>query len=153
MIGKLKGIVDTIGDGFLIIDVAGVGYYVFASSKTCAQTAAGEAVEFLIETHVREDHIHLYGFANAGEKDWFNLLLNVQGVGTKVALAILSLHSPQDLVAAIASQDKTAFARVSGIGPKLAQRIVTELKDKVAKLPSEFTANNDVPAPTRKVEP
>ncbi|PIR31768.1 MAG: Holliday junction branch migration protein RuvA, partial [Alphaproteobacteria bacterium CG11_big_fil_rev_8_21_14_0_20_44_7] len=100
------------------------------------------AIALYIETHVREDHIHLYGFASEAEKQWFKILLNVQGVGAKVGLAILSFATPTEIMQAVAAQDKSFFAKVPGIGPKLAQRIVTELKDKVAKLPIAFTVNS-----------
>ena len=132
MIAKLKGLVEAVGDDWAVIDVAGVGYKVFCSSRTLsALPQPGEAVSLSIETHVREDHIHLYGFASASEKDAFQLVTKVQGVGTKVALAILSALSSEQLAQAVAAQDKIPFTRASGVGPKLAARIVTELKDKV----------------------
>ncbi len=132
MIAKLTGLVDSIGDDWTIIDVAGVGYIVFCSARTLsALPQPGEAVSLSVETHVREDHIHLYGFASASEKDAFQLVTKVQGVGNKVALAILSALSPDRMAQAVAAQDKTLFTRASGVGPKLASRIVTELKDKV----------------------
>ncbi|WP_455374352.1 Holliday junction branch migration protein RuvA [Limibacillus halophilus] len=134
MIGKLKGIVDSHDDGAVILDVGGVGYLVFGSSRTLGALTKGEAVSLLIETHVREDHIHLFGFLEAAERNWFRLLLNIQGVGTKHALSILSVLSPDQLTQAIAAQDKTALTRASGVGPKLAGRLVLELKDKVANL-------------------
>ena len=132
MIGRLKGLVDGTSEDSALIDVGGVGYIVYASRRTLsALPARGEAVRLEIETHVREDHIHLYGFIDEAEKASFRMLFGVQGVGTKVALAILSVLSPSDLTRAIAAQDKAAVARANGVGPKLAQRIVTELKDKV----------------------
>ena len=132
MIAKLKGLIDSVGEDSLIIDVSGVGYLVFASSKTLGQMPAiGEAAELLIETHVREDHIHLYGFATEVELEMFRLLLSVQGVGTKVALSILTVLDPDALLTALASGDKTAIAGGKGVGPKLAARIINELKDKV----------------------
>ena len=134
MIGKLKGVVDAHDDGAVILDVGGVGYLVFGSSRTLGAMSQGEAVSLLIETHVREDHIHLYGFLQAAERNWFRLLLAIQGVGTKHALSILSVLSPDELTQAIAAQDKTALTRASGVGPKLASRLVLELKDKVANL-------------------
>jgi len=135
MIAKLKGLVDSVGADWAVIDVAGVGYHVFCSARTLAALPqAGEAITLSVETHVREDHIHLYGFASAREKDAFQMLTKVQGVGTKVALAILSTLSPDEMAQAVAAQDKTAFTRASGVGPKLAARLVTELKDKVAGL-------------------
>lgn len=132
MIAKLKGLVDSIGEDWAVIDVGGVGYIAFCSSRTLAALPPpGEAVVLAVETHVREDHIHLYGFATAGERDAFQLLTKVQGVGTKVALAILSVLSPEQMAQAVAAQDKAPFARASGVGPKLAARLITELKDKV----------------------
>ena len=136
MIAKLHGIVDTIGDEFCIIDVNGVGYLVFASSKTLSRLKIGKAVDILIETIVREDSISLYGFYSALEKEWFLTLTKVQGVGAKVCLSILSALTPQQLSQAIAAQDKASFTRANGVGPKLAARIVTELKDKIVTVPS-----------------
>ena len=131
MIGKLKGVVDSVEEEALILDVSGVGYLVSASARTLrALPGAGEAVELLIETHVREDAIRLYGFLTAAERDWFRLLQSVQGVGAKVALGILGALSAEALSAAIARQDKTMMARAPGVGPKLAARLVLELKDK-----------------------
>ena len=135
MIAKLRGIVDFIGEDSVIIDVNGVGYLVFASRRTLTMLPpkGGEA-GLMIETHVREDHIHLYGFADNAEKQWFALLTTVQGVGAKVALALLSVLSPTDLLRAIAAQDTTALCRAPGIGPKVATRVVGELKDKASRL-------------------
>ena len=131
MIGKLRGVVDSVDAEALILDVNGVGYLVSASARTLrALPGAGEAVELLVETHVREDAIRLYGFLTAAERDWFRLLQNVQGVGAKVALGILGVLSADALSAAIARQDKAAMARAPGVGPKLAARLVLELKDK-----------------------
>lgn len=131
MIGKLKGIVDSRGDNAAIIDVGGVGYYVFCSGHTLRYIPEpGEAVSLIIETHVREDHIHLYGFSGTKERDAFILLTKVSGVGVKMAMAILSSLTPEQLALAIASEDKAAFKAISGIGPKLALRVITELKDK-----------------------
>lgn len=134
MIAKLKGLVDTIGEDYCVIDVNGVGYLVFCSGRTLGNLpAVGEAVTLMIETHVREDHIHLFGFASALEKDWFNLVQTVQGVGAKVALAILSVVGIDELSNSIAAQDKTVVGRAKGVGPKLATRFITELKDKVSQ--------------------
>jgi Holliday junction DNA helicase RuvA len=135
MIGKLRGAVDSfVADG-VILDVGGVGYLVYASSRTLgALPVTGQTATLLIETHVREDHIHLYGFAETAERDWFRLLETVQGVGVRHALAILSVLTPGDLTKAVAAQDKRALARANGVGPKLAARIVAELKDKVGEL-------------------
>ena len=131
MIGKLTGVVDSYGEDFIILDVNGVGYIVQCSTRTLQRLPkAGEATALLIETQVREDAIKLFGFASEAERDWFRLLQNVQGVGTKVALAILGILGPGDLASAIALQDKAAVVRAPGVGPKLAARIVAELKDK-----------------------
>ena len=131
MIGKLTGKVDSSGDDWAMIDVGGVGYIVFCSGRTLSRLPfAGETASVLIETHVREDHIHLYGFIDQGERDWYRLLGTVQGVGAKMALSILSVLAPEDLLQAIAAQDKTALTRANGVGPKIAGRIVAELKDK-----------------------
>jgi len=131
MIGKLKGIIDSYGEDFVILDVNGVGYLVHCSGRTLqALPAAGEPVMLAIETHVREDQIRLFGFLSDGEREWFRLLQTVQGVGTKVALSILGTLKPADLASAIALRDKAVVARAPGVGPKVAERIVTELKDK-----------------------
>lgn len=131
MIAALRGLVDRVGEDSCIVDVGGVGYLVFCSSRTLsALPRAGEAVSLRIETHVREDHIHLYGFAAESERTWFRLLTTVQGVGARLALAILSTLSPTDIARAIAAGDRAAMGRANGVGPKLAARIVTELKDK-----------------------
>ncbi|WP_342644220.1 Holliday junction branch migration protein RuvA [Rhodoligotrophos ferricapiens] len=135
MIGKLKGIVDSFGEDWVIIDVHGVGYQVSCSAKTLsALPRPGEAVALAIETHVREDQIRLFGFTSGTEREWFRLLQSVQGVGTRVALALLSTLSATELANAIAMQDKASIARAPGIGPKVAQRIVTELRDKAPAL-------------------
>lgn len=135
MIAKLTGRVDGTGRNFLIIDVGGVGYQVFASMRTLSRLGdSGAPVSLLIDTHVREDAITLYGFADAAEQQWFRLLTGVQGVGAKAALSILGVTAPDRLGFAIASGDKTAFTRADGVGPKLATRILTELKDKAAKV-------------------
>lgn len=131
MIGKLKGIVDSTGDDWVVLDVGGVGYHVTCSARTLAGLpSVGEAVALSIETYVREDQIRLFGFASDGERDWFRLLQTVQGVGAKVALSILGIMNPSDLANAIALQDKAAVSRAPGVGPKVAARIVSELKDK-----------------------
>jgi Holliday junction DNA helicase RuvA len=135
VIAKLSGIVDSAGSDSTVVDVGGVGYLVFCSSRTLGKLPAkGQPVSLLIETHVREDHIHLYGFADAAEREWFRLLTTVQGVGAKLGLAILSALAPDDLARAIASADKASLSRPSGVGPKLAVRIATELKDKVKNM-------------------
>jgi Holliday junction DNA helicase RuvA len=130
MIGKLKGTVDEIGEDHAIIDVHGVGYVAFCPMRTLSGLREGEAAVLHIETYVREDMIRLYGFGSHLEREWFRLLQSVQGVGAKVALAVLSTLTPSDLANAIALQDKAMVARAPGIGPKVAQRIVTELKSK-----------------------
>jgi Holliday junction DNA helicase RuvA len=131
MIGKLKGIIDSVEEEALILDVNGVGYLVSASTRTLrALPRVGEQAELLIETYVREDAIRLYGFLTASERDWFRLLQSVQGVGAKVALGILGALSAEALSAAVARQDKAMMARAPGVGPKLAARLVLELKDK-----------------------
>lgn len=135
MIGKLKGVVDSYGEDHVILDVNGVGYLVHCSQKTRdGLPSPGGAASLLIETHVREDQIRLFGFAREAERDWFRLLQSVQGIGTKIALAILSTLSASDLAEAIALGDKAAVARAPGVGPRVATRIVTELKDKMGGL-------------------
>lgn len=148
MIALLKGILDSVAEDSAIVDVNGVGYLVFCSGRTLSQLPQpGEAVRFVVETHVREDHIHLYGFADAGERDWFRLLTTVQGVGAKVGLGILSALGPEELVQAVVAQDKAAVSRANGVGPKLAGRIVLELKDKVSGLAVPvFQASGSTPA-------
>ncbi|MBT5648479.1 MAG: Holliday junction branch migration protein RuvA [Rhodospirillaceae bacterium] len=137
MIAKLTGILDSVGDDWAILDVGGVGYLVFCSSRTLAQLpGTGEAVSFVIETHIREDHIHLYGFLDHAERDWFKLLTTVQGVGAKVGLGIQSVLGPKELTDAILAQDKGMITRAPGVGPKLATRLLTELKDKVGGMAS-----------------
>jgi Holliday junction DNA helicase RuvA len=131
MIGKLRGLIDSYGQDFVIVDVGGVGYLVHCSARTLQSLPAqGEVVTLAIETHVREDQIRLFGFLSDGEREWFRLLQTVQGVGTKVALSVLSTLKPADLANAIALRDKGMVARAPGVGPKVAERIVTELKDK-----------------------
>jgi len=132
MIAKLSGRLDSTGLDHAIIDVGGVGYLVFCSARTLSRLGpVGSAVSVLVDTHVREDAITLYGFAESGEREWFRLLITVQGVGARVAGALLSVLSPDDLTRAIAAQDKVALTRADGVGPKLATRILSELKDKV----------------------
>lgn len=135
MIAKLHGIIDTIGEDSCIIDVNGVGYLVSASAKTLAKLNVGAEASLLTVMTVREDDISLFGFADAWEKEWFNTLTKVQGVGAKVCLSILSVLTPTQLAQAINAQDKASFCRASGVGPKLAARIVTELKDKIVTVP------------------
>ena len=147
MIGRLKGIVDAVGEGHAIIDVGGVGYEVQASARTLRALQAGQPVSLAIETHVREDAIRLFGFTSEVERAWFRSLQTIQGVGAKVALAVLGTLSPQDLASAIALQNWAAVEQSPGVGKKLAQRIVAELKDKA---PALSVAGLNVPATGRK---
>ena len=131
MIGKLKGMVDSYGEDFVILDVGGVGYLVHCSTRTLQELPrAGEPATLSIETYVREDQIRLFGFSTDVEREWFRLLQTVQGVGARIALAVLGTLKPADLASAIAMRDKAMVARTPGVGPKVAERIVTELKDK-----------------------
>jgi Holliday junction DNA helicase RuvA len=131
MIGKLKGMIDSYGEDYVILDVQGVGYQVHCSTRTLqALPQAGEAAVLSIETYVREDQIRLFGFRSDMEREWFRLLQTVQGVGARVALAVLSTLTPSEIANAIALRDKAAIARTPGVGPKVAERIVSELKDK-----------------------
>jgi holliday junction DNA helicase RuvA len=134
MIGKLRGKVDAIGESHLIIDVTGVGYEVQASSRTLRNLKTGDEVSLTIDTHVREDAIRLYGFTSEVERTWFRALQSIQGVGAKVALAVLGTLSPQELANAIALQNWAVVEQTQGVGKKLAQRIVMELKDKAPAL-------------------
>jgi len=134
MIGKLRGKVDAIGESFLIVDVGGVGYEVQASSRTLRNLKSGEEVSLTIDTHVREDAIRLFGFSSEVERNWFRTLQSVQGVGSKVALGLLGTLSPSELANAIALADWASVEQAPGIGKKLAQRIVAELKDKAPAL-------------------
>ncbi len=135
MIAPLTGTLAAAGADQAVVDVGGVGYLVFASRRTLERLPGiGEAVRLHVETHVREDHIHLYGFLDEGERSWFRTLTTVQGVGARVALAILSVLAPDELLRAIAAQDKAVVVRAEGVGPKLAARIVSELKDKAGEI-------------------
>jgi Holliday junction DNA helicase RuvA len=146
MIAKLSGILDRAGPDGVVIDVGGVGYLVFCSPRTLRQLPGeGEAVRLVIETHVREDHIHLYGFIDEAERGIYRLLTTVQGVGAKLALAILGALSPEALVAAIVAQDRSALTQADGVGPKLATRIVNELRDKLGGLPPASPAHGAPP--------
>ena len=149
MIARLSGILGELGEDFAVIDVGGVGYLVFCSSRTLARMpAVGEGIQVEVDTHVREDHIHLYGFIDSTERAWFRLLTTVQGVGARVGLAILSVLTAEELVQAVAAQDKSAVARANGVGPKLANRIVTELRDKVGGMALGSTAATDITSAT-----
>lgn len=131
MIGKLKGTIDEIGEDHVVLDVHGVGYVAHCSARTLSRLgSAGEAAVLYIETYVREDQFRLFGFLTALEREWFRMLQSVQGVGSKVALAVLSTLTPGELANAIALQDKTTISRAPGVGPKVAIRILTELKNK-----------------------
>ncbi|HEY1244019.1 MAG TPA: Holliday junction branch migration protein RuvA [Hyphomicrobiaceae bacterium] len=134
MIGKLRGIVDALGEAHAIVDVGGVGYEVQASARTLRALQAGQEVSLAIETHVREDAIRLYGFTSEVERAWFRTLQTIQGVGAKVALGVLGTLAPQDLANAVALQNWAAVEQAPGVGKKLAQRIVAELKDKAPAL-------------------
>ncbi|ANH05215.1 MULTISPECIES: Holliday junction branch migration protein RuvA [Shinella] len=142
MIGKLKGTIDEIGEDHVVVDVHGVGYVAFCSARTLGKLgSSGEAAVLFIETYVREDQFRLFGFLTALEREWFRLLQSVQGVGSKVALAVLSTLTPGELANAIALQDKTAVSRAPGVGPKVAVRIITELRNKAPAFAGEASAS------------
>ena len=142
MIGKLKGTIDEIGEDHVVLDVHGVGYVAHCSARTLGKLgSAGEAAVLFIETYVREDQFRLFGFLTALEREWFRLLQSVQGVGSKVALAVLSTLTPGELANAIALQDKTAVSRAPGVGPKVAVRIITELRNKAPAFAGEASAS------------
>jgi len=145
MIGKLTGIVDSLAEDHVILDVGGVGYLVHCPSSTLSRLAAGASASLMTETRVTDETIRLYGFAAADERAWFRLLQTVQNVGARVALNVLSALSPRDLERAIALADKAAVGRAQGVGPKLALRIVTELKDKVPAM--MLRGHDDAAAP------
>ncbi len=147
MIAKLRGLLDAVGDDWAVIDVGGVGYLVYCPARVLSGLpAAGGQVTLFVETHVREDHIHLYGFAEPAERDWFRLLQAVQGVGSKAALAILGVLSTDRLIRAIAAQDRAALTRAPGVGPKLAARVLSELKDRAVPAALGSAARPDIPA-------
>lgn len=151
MIAMLSGLVDQIGDETLVLDCNGVGYLVYASGRTLGRVPKiGQPLKLLVETQIREDRIQLFGFADAAERAWFRLLTTVQGVGGKVALAILSVLDPDAMATAILAQDKAAFVRADGVGPKLGQRIVMELRDKVGDM-AMLAMNGGAIAPTGAV--
>lgn len=142
MIGKLKGTIEEIGEDYVLVDVHGVCYIAFCSARTLSRLGSvGEAAVLFIETYVREDQLKLFGFQTALEREWFRLLQIVQGVGSKVALAVLSTLTPSELANAIALQDKTAISRAPGVGPKVAIRILTELKAKAPAFAGEGAIN------------
>ena len=155
MIAKLKGIIENIGEDCCIIDVNGVGYLVNMSARSLSRLKTGEHASLLIETIIKEDSITLFGFENPWEKEWFNTLTKVQGVGGKVCLAILSALSPSQLSQAISAQDKSSFVRANGVGPKLAARIVTELRDKIVTIPVEYLTSSPsvISSDEQKVSP
>ncbi len=148
MIALLKGLIESLDTNSVLLDVNGVGYEVFTSSRTLSKIGGvGEATKLYIHTHVREDHIHLFGFADKSEKEWFTILTTVQGVGAKMGLSILSTIPAEQLATTIAAQDKAILTQVSGVGPKLAGRILTELKDKAGKM--ALSATSFTPANTQ----
>ena len=147
MIAKLKGVIDAVDTDSAIIDVGGVGYLVSASARTLRDLVVGTPAVVLVETIVREDAIALYGFLETAERDWFRILTTVQGVGARVALSILSTLSPDEIARAIAAQDRATLSRPAGVGPKLAARLATELKDKAAA----FGIASSAPRPTEDV--
>ena len=147
MIARLRGTLDTLGEDHAVIDVGGVGYLVACPTRTLAALPRpGEAVDLFIETQVRDDSITLYGFRSGAERAWFRLLQTVQGVGARGALAILSVLGPDELARAVAAQDKAALARASGVGPRLAGRITSELRDRLTDLPGLVGAPSPGPA-------
>lgn len=149
MIGRLRGIVESYGEDSVILDVNGVGYEVICPSRTLlGLPPVGETATLAIETHLREDRIRLFGFSSDAERAWFRLLQTVQGVGAKVALAIVGTLSPQDLANAVALGDKSQIARAPGVGPKVAQRVVAELKDRMPALVRYGAPMGGVPAPS-----
>ncbi len=152
MIAKLKGIIDNIGEDCCIIDVNGVGYLVNMSSRSLSKLTQGEYAVLLIETVIKEDSFTLFGFQTAWEKEWFNTLTKIQGVGGKVCLNILSALSPAQLSQAVAAQDKSSFLRAAGIGPKLAARLVTELKGKIVTIPIEYMSGTELNETSDKVD-
>ena len=138
MIGKLKGTIEELGEDYVLVDVHGVCYVAYCSGRTLSKLGSvGEACILFIETYVREDQIRLFGFTTALEREWFNILQTVQGVGAKVALALLSTLTPAELANAIALQDRAAVSRAPGVGPKVAVRIMTELKNKAPAFAGE----------------
>ena len=147
MIAKLTGRIEGLEDGRCIVDVGGVGYLVHASTRTLSALPSGQLASLLIETSVREDAIVLYGFFESAEREWFRLLTTVQGVGAKVALGILSALSPRDLIAAIQAGDRGSLTRAPGVGPKLAIRLLTELREKAGAMPTGIGFSPVLPAP------
>ncbi|HYF85580.1 Holliday junction branch migration protein RuvA [Azospirillum sp.] len=146
MIAKLTGIVDSTGTDWVVLDVNGVGYLLSCSNRTLSRMAVGERASLVVETFIREERIVLHGFGDQAEREWFKLLTTIQGVGARLALSILGVLDPDQLTRAIASQDKTALVRADGVGPKVAARILNELKDKVGNLALGPAATTGAPA-------
>ncbi|AWU93324.1 Holliday junction branch migration protein RuvA [Azospirillum ramasamyi] len=146
MIAKLTGIVDSTGTDWVVLDVNGVGYLLSCSNRTLSRMAVGERASLVVETFIREERIVLHGFGDQAEREWFKLLTTIQGVGARLALSILGVLDPDQLTRAIASQDKTALVRADGVGPKVAARILNELKDKVGNLALGPAATAGAPA-------
>jgi Holliday junction DNA helicase RuvA len=153
MIAKLTGVVDSAGADWVVIDVGGVGYLLTCSTRTLARFATGDRASLLVETFLRDDRFQLYGFGDTAEREWFRRLTAIQGVGARLALAILGVLDGDGLTRAIAAQDKVALSRADGVGPKLAARIVNELKDKVSNLALGATAAPAGAAPGRGTAP
>jgi Holliday junction DNA helicase RuvA len=148
VIGSLRGLIEALEEDRCVVDVNGVGYLVMASTRTLSALPNPPAIaRLLVETQVREDAITLYGFAEPAEREWFRLLLTVQGVGAKVALNLLSALSPADLVRAIAASDRASLTRAAGVGPKLAIRLLSELRDKAGAMPTTAGAVFTPPIP------
>lgn len=148
MIARLTGLLDSTGEDWAVVDVGGVGYLVQCSARTLSQLPGrGERVSLAVETHMREDRIQLYGFLEQVERDWFRLLTTVQGVGAKVALGLLSVMGPGEMSGAIAAQDKAAISRAQGVGPRLAGRILSELRDRVGGISPSSPTPGGGPSP------
>lgn len=147
MIAKLRGLVDQCGDGWAVIDVHGVGYLVFCPDRTLHTLVVGEEATLAVETHVREDRLQLFGFTDRLEREWFRILQTVQGVGSRLALAILSALSPDDLAQALAAGDQLALTRAEGVGARVAARLITDLKGKAGVLALSFENNVQAAAP------
>ncbi|MBP2303750.1 Holliday junction branch migration protein RuvA [Azospirillum melinis] len=146
MIAKLTGIVDSTGTDWVVLDVNGVGYLLSCSNRTLSRLSVGERASLVVETFIREERIVLHGFGDQADREWFKLLTTIQGVGARLALSILGVLDPDQLTRAIASQDKTALVRADGVGPKVAARILNELKDKVGNLALGPAATAGAPA-------
>ena len=146
MIAKLTGLLDSVGDDWLVVETGGVGYLVHCSARTLREVGPpGGTISMLIDTHVREDHIHLYGFTLPEERTWFHLLQTVQGVGARMALGVLGALSVDDLVDAVLAQDAAMLTQANGVGTKLAKRLVSELKDRIGDMAPASLANATLP--------